>query len=75
MVRLLNSNDSDLALQLWKEMRDFPQCLDKKTTRAVVHKLCRVNMDFALDAYNAGRLNSAYPPQMVISPIICRVDK
>ncbi|XP_059471123.1 uncharacterized protein LOC132194077 [Neocloeon triangulifer] len=64
MVRLLNSNDVDLVLQMWKEMRDFPQCLDKITTRAVVHRLCRFNLDFALDAYHAGRLNSAYPPQM-----------
>ncbi|XP_065342293.1 uncharacterized protein LOC135941016 [Cloeon dipterum] len=64
MVRLLNNNDLELVLQLWKEMRDAPNCLDKRTTRAVVQRLRKINLEFALDAYNAGRLNSAYPPQM-----------
>jgi hypothetical protein len=66
MVRLLNSDDTEMVLQLWKEVREFPMCLDKKTTRALVIKICKLNMDFALDVFNAGRLNLAYPLLMVI---------
>jgi hypothetical protein len=65
MVRLLNSDDTDMVLQLWKEVREFPMCLDKKTTRALVIKICKINMDLALDVFNAGRLNLAYPLLMV----------
>jgi hypothetical protein len=65
MVRLLNSDDTEMVLQLWKEVREFPMCLDKKTTRALVIKICKINMDLALDVFNAGRLNLAYPLLMV----------
>jgi hypothetical protein len=54
-----------IAELVWKKVRDYPQCLERRTIRSFLIQLFDKRRDLAKDAYQAGKLNSAYPVQLV----------